>query len=180
MRRSGRTVAQEVARLAAESHGVVTWWETLDAGVSPAEIKQRVSTGVLLREYRGVYRVGHRAPDVEADYLSAVRACGDRALLCGAAAAHHLGLLRGAAAPAPEVLAPTERRVAGVHTRRSRCIDPRDATVWNRIPVTTVARTLVDLARVLAVDDLARACHEAGVRHERPRQTSRRFWSGDQ
>ena len=31
------------------------------------------------------------------------------------------------------------------------------------IPVTTVARTLVDLAAVLGVDALARACHEAGV-----------------
>ncbi len=36
---------------------------------------------------------------------------------------------------------------------------------WRAIPVTTVARTLVDLASVLASDDLARACHEAGVRH---------------
>ena len=34
-----------------------------------------------------------------------------------------------------------------------------------RIPVTTVPRTLVDLAAVLTADDLARACHEAGVRH---------------
>ena len=33
------------------------------------------------------------------------------------------------------------------------------------IPVTTVARTLVDLAAVLGVDALARACHEAGVLH---------------
>jgi hypothetical protein len=31
--------------------------------------------------------------------------------------------------------------------------------------VTTVARTLVDLAAVLDLDDLARACHEAGVRY---------------
>ena len=31
--------------------------------------------------------------------------------------------------------------------------------------MTTVARTLVDLAAVLDADELARACHEAGVRH---------------
>jgi very-short-patch-repair endonuclease len=31
--------------------------------------------------------------------------------------------------------------------------------------VTSVARTLVDLASVLSVNELARACHEAGVRH---------------
>ena len=44
-------------------------------------------------------------------------------------------------------------------------MDARDATTWNRIPVTTVARALVDIAAVLDIDELARACHEAGVRH---------------
>ena len=36
---------------------------------------------------------------------------------------------------------------------------------WNGVPVTSVARTLVDLAAVLGPDHLARACHEAGVLH---------------
>ena len=67
--------------------------------------------------------------------------------------------------PVPEVVAPTERRVAGVHARRSRRIDPREAMTWRGVPVTNVARTLIDLAAVLSSGDLARACHEAGVRH---------------
>ncbi len=33
------------------------------------------------------------------------------------------------------------------------------------IPVTSVARTLVDLAAVLSAEELARACHEAGVKY---------------
>jgi hypothetical protein len=41
----------------------------------------------------------------------------------------------------------------------------RDATTVRGIPVTTVPRTLVDLAAVLRPAELARACHEAGVRH---------------
>jgi putative AbiEi antitoxin of type IV toxin-antitoxin system len=157
-------VEQELARIAAAAHGVVTRAELLRAGVTEEEIRQRLSRGALLREYRGVYRVGHRAPSVEASYLAAVRACGEGALLSGRAAAHLLGVIKGAA-PAPEVLAPKLRRVNGVRTRRSRHIDPEDATVCRGIPVTTVARTLVDLAAVLAVAELARACHEAGVRH---------------
>jgi very-short-patch-repair endonuclease len=68
-------------------------------------------------------------------------------------------------APVPEVTAPTERRVKGVRTRRSRSIDRRDGTSFRGIPVTTLPRTLVDLAAVLDVAELARACHEAGVRH---------------
>jgi len=157
-------VAQKLARVAGRAHGVVTRAELLAIGVTVDQIDQRLRTGALLREYRGVYRVGHRAPSLEASYLAAVRACGEGARLSGRAAAHLLGLTRGRA-PRPEVTAPTERRVKGVKTRRSRQMDPRDGTIWNRIPVTTVACTLVDLAAVLTIDDLARACHEAGVRH---------------
>jgi very-short-patch-repair endonuclease len=49
---------------------------------------------------------------------------------------------------------------------RSRHIDPLDAGTFRGIRVTTVERTLVDLAAVLTLDDLARACHEAGVHYD--------------
>ncbi|MFL5893940.1 MAG: hypothetical protein ACJ76Z_02355 [Thermoleophilaceae bacterium] len=116
-------------------------------------------------QFPGVYRVGHDAPSTEATYMAAVKACGEAAVLSGRAAGHLLGLVKGAPPP-PEVTARTERRVKGVRTRRCRKLDRRDATVWRGIPVTTVARTLVDLAGVLSRDELARACHEAGVRYE--------------
>jgi very-short-patch-repair endonuclease len=150
--------------MAGATHGVVTRGQLSRAGITAAEIEQRLRTGALLREYRGVYRVGHRAPSIEARYLAAVWACGHGALLSGRAAGHLLGILKGRA-PAPEVTTPTERRVKGIKTRRSRGIGPADATTWRQIPVTTVARTLVDLAASLEADDLARACHEAGIHH---------------
>ncbi|MBA3359362.1 MAG: type IV toxin-antitoxin system AbiEi family antitoxin domain-containing protein, partial [Thermoleophilaceae bacterium] len=107
-----RTAEQELARLAGRSHGVVTRAELLAVGVSTEQVKHRVRTGALLPEFRGVYRVGHRAPSMEARYLAAVRACGDGALLRRRAAAHLFELLRGPP-PAPEVMAPTQRRVPG-------------------------------------------------------------------
>ena len=58
--------------------------------------------------------------------------------------------------------APTERRIPGIRTRRSRDSPRRRHDLAD--PVTTVPRTLVDLA-ASSPDDLARACHEAGVRH---------------
>ncbi len=157
-------VERELARIAGASHGVVTRDQLLRAGVTPEEIRQRLLRGALLREHRGVYRVGHRAASVDATYLAAVLACGAGALLCRCAGAHLLAVVKGAP-PIPEVMAPTERRVRGVVTRRCRDMDPRDAFSWRGIPVTTVQRTLVDLAAILTVDDLARACHEAGVRY---------------
>jgi len=72
MRPQGRTVEREIARIAGGQHGVVTRRQLLAAGRSAGEIARRVHTGALLREHRGVYRVGHRAPSVEARYLAAV------------------------------------------------------------------------------------------------------------
>jgi very-short-patch-repair endonuclease len=156
------TAERELGRLASGQHGVVTRAQLLRAGVTLAELEHRLGTGALLPVHRGVYRVGHRAPSVEARYLAAVMACGEGALLSGRAAAHLFGLLKGSAPP-PEVTTRTTRRVPGVRTRRSRQLD--DATTWRAIPVTTVARTLTDLAGDLPLDALARACHEAGVRY---------------
>ena len=155
---------EELRRFADAQHGVVTRAQLLRAGVSAAGIDRRVRKGALLPEYPGVYRVGHRAPSLEARYLAAVRACGEKAVLRGPAAAHLLGVIKGPA-PGPEVTTPTERRIEGIKTHRSRNIDSLDVTTFRGIPVTTVPRTLVDLAPILPLDDLARACHEAGVRH---------------
>jgi hypothetical protein len=160
----GRTVEEKLALMGSARHGVVSRAQLLEAGLTAMEIKIRVRNGTLLREHRGVYRVGHQAPSVEATYLAAVFAAGDGAVLTGRAGAHLWGLVRGPA-PAPVVLTTSERRIEGVTTRRSRRLDPADVTIFNAIPVTTVPRTLVDLAAELSVDDLARACHEAGVRY---------------
>ncbi len=90
-----------MAWLATRAHGVVTRSELLRAGVSREEIDGRLRSGALIAVFRGVYRVGHTAPSVEARYLAAVRACGEGALLSGRAAGWLWGLLKGAA-PAPE------------------------------------------------------------------------------
>src|ERR1700750_1424186 len=153
-----------LARLASTQHGLVTRRQLLDAGIATHEIRHRVDSGVLLREHRGVYRVGPRAPSTEASYLAAVLACGDDACLSGPAAAHVLGLLRSARVPAPEVTTPLKRRVAGVTVRASRTA-PLDRALHLAIPITTVPRTLPDLAADLSLDALARACHEAEVRY---------------
>src|SRR5215211_4009354 len=108
-----RTVERTLASLASAAHGLVTRAQLLQHGVSRTEIAHRLAKGQLLRVHRGVYRVGHEAPSIEASYLAAVLASGPRSLLSGPAAAHLYGLVRGRP-PAPEVTAPTERRLPGV------------------------------------------------------------------
>jgi very-short-patch-repair endonuclease len=165
MQQPGGTVDEVIAGIAEGAHGLVTRKTLLGKGVSPAQIRRRLQRGSLHREYPGVYRVGHRAPSIEARYLAAVLACGASALLIARPAAYLWGLVRGTPPP-PEVMAPVRRRVKGVATRRVRRIHSGEAAKCRAVPVTTVPRTLVDLARVLPEPALARACHEAEVRFE--------------
>lgn len=155
---------EEIARIAEPQHGVVTRSQLLTSGLSRAAIARRVSRGALFTAHRGVYRVGHRAPSLLARYMAAVLACGPGAVLAGRAAGYLLGLIAGDPPP-PSVITPTERRIPGIRTRRSRRGTPLEVTIFRGLPVTTVARTLVDLAADLPADGLARAVHEAAIRH---------------
>jgi very-short-patch-repair endonuclease len=153
---------QIIARLAWRNHGVVTRQRLLAAGITQKEIRVRVARGSLIVVYPGVHRVGHRAPSVEADYMAAVLACGEGALLMEAAAAHLYRLIRGDA-PAPVVRTRTERRIEGIETHRQRG-QRTPGTEWKGIPITTVPQTLIDLTPSLPTDQLARVAHEAQVR----------------
>jgi hypothetical protein len=150
--------------LAGAPDGLVTRKQLLAAGMSRLQIQRRLEKGVLVPAYEGVYWVGHREHNAQARYRAAVLACGDGVVLSGKAAAHLWGLLKGPP-PMPEVITPTERRIKGIRTRRSRRIDPRDVTTLRGIPVTTVPRTIVDLAAELTEEALALVCHEAGVKY---------------
>lgn len=158
-----RTVEEVIAGIARAAHGVVTRAELLTAGITVKEIAHRVRKGALIPQYPGVYRAGHCAPSREATYLAAVRAGGPGAVLYGNPAGHLLAILKGPSWPPPEVLTTTERKPKGLRTRRTRSIDRRDVTEVHGIPVTTVPRTLVDLAATLNEEELARAVHLAGV-----------------
>jgi hypothetical protein len=143
---------------------VVTRAALLQAGITGQDIKRRLRSGYLIQEHRGVYRVGHRAPSLDARYMAAVLACGRGARLSGRAAGRLLNLLK-ASPTQPEVTAPVRRRIPGVTTKRSPRMLSTDEMTVRGIPVTTVAVTLVELAPTLTPDELARACHEAGVRY---------------
>lgn len=153
-----------MARIATEHHGVVTATQLLEAGLTRSGVRRRVAKGRLHPLFRGVYRVGHAAPSVLATYMGAVLACGPGAVLSGAAAAFLWGLVKSAAPPA-EVSVERDRSIEGVVVHRVRFLAGPDRDELHRIPITTVPRTLVDLAGRLSLDALARAAHEAEARH---------------
>jgi very-short-patch-repair endonuclease len=63
-----------------------------------------------------------------------------------------------------DVTAPRSRKgPSDLDVHRSRRLADEEVTIHDGIPVTTVARTLVDLADLLPLDALSRALHEAEV-----------------
>ena len=133
-----------------------------ELGLTKHAVRRRVEHRRLQRLYPGVYAVGHDALTPDSRRLAAVLACGPGALLSHRAAGAAQGLL--SSAPQFEVTVPHGRKSKpGIVIHRSRLIHPDDRSSVRGIPVTSVARTLVDLADVLSEERLARAVHEAEV-----------------
>jgi hypothetical protein len=135
-----------VAELATEQWGVVSRAQLARLGLGRGAIDGRLRSGRLRRVHRGVYAIGGAALPREGRHLAAVLACGLGAVLSHVSAAVHWVLLTYDA-PRPEVSAPASRRaVPGIRLHRTRSLDAQDTTTHRGIPVTTLAKTLLDLA----------------------------------
>jgi len=110
--------------------------------------------------HRGVYTAGHGPLNLRAQWLAAVLACGDAAVLSHRSAASLWGLMRPRRGPTDVTKLRGSRGPAGIRLHRSRLTEDERA-VEARIPVTTVARTILDLAEVLDEDGMRRAFEEA-------------------
>jgi very-short-patch-repair endonuclease len=93
--------------------------------------------------------------------LAAVLASGEGAVLSHRSAAAHWGLLPTAAADIDVTARRGRRGTAGIRLHRTRFLDARDTTSHEGIPITTVARTLLDLAATVRPDRLERAFAQA-------------------
>jgi very-short-patch-repair endonuclease/predicted transcriptional regulator of viral defense system len=149
-----------VARLAAEQFGVVSADDLRRCGLSYKAVEVRVASGRLHVVHRGVYAVGHRNVPLEGRFLAAVKACGPNAVLSHFSAAAFYELVRWDDRY-PEVTAPAARTHRGIRTHRSSMLEGHDVTRHKGIPITTPARTLVDLAGTLGYRPLRRAVREA-------------------
>jgi hypothetical protein len=151
-----------VAALAGRQHGIVRLDQLYAAGLDKDAVARRVAAGWLHRLYARVYAVGHLALTPRSHQLAALYAYWPGALLSHRSAAVLWGLLRYA--PRIEVTSPRVGRPRdGIVLHRSRLIHEEDQAVVDGIPVTSVARTLVDLAEG-PERYLAAAIREAEVR----------------
>jgi hypothetical protein len=142
---------------------LITTAQLLAAGLSRSAISKRLD-GRLHLLYRGVYAVGHTRLSNEARWMAAVLAAGEGAVLSHLTAAVHWQIWRRRW-DRIHVTVPGQRRARpGFTIHRCRTLDPRDATTHHGIPITTPARTLVDLASTMTVHQLANVIHEAAFR----------------
>jgi very-short-patch-repair endonuclease len=147
----------EIAALAGDQHGVVARSQLLHAGLTAEAIKRRVRAGRLHRVHAGVYAVGHRVLTREGRWMAAVLACGPKAVLSHATAAAAWDLRR--AGTVIHVTVPGRgggKAPRGVRLHRSPTLTPAEITDYRGIPVTRVARTIIDLARIVSEDELER------------------------
>jgi hypothetical protein len=166
-----RPIAHTLARIAAGQYGRITVKQLLCAGVDRDRIRRWVADGRLRREHVGVYALGHPDPSARGVYMAAALAAGSGAVVSHRAAAHLLLLVRGGP-PAPEVTIPAgeSRTRPGICIHRS-ALPSLDASILDAIAITTVPRTLLDLAPHTEPELLTRMCHEAWVQHRTtPRQ----------
>jgi hypothetical protein len=138
-------------------------------------VSKLVRRGVLHRVHPGVYAYGHPALSQEGLWLAAVYAGGGGAALGRLSSTALLLRIDRFGLGAPDVLVPRRHRpVAGVNLHSCRRLDRRDVTTCRRIPVTTVARPLVDLTDVLTPHQLAFVIHEAAYRKRFNLEATRR------
>ncbi|MCW2987004.1 MAG: hypothetical protein JWR63_4574 [Conexibacter sp.] len=158
----GSVVPRRVSELATSQKGVIAHGQLLDLGATRRQIDGWLTEGWLRAEHEGVYAVGHRALPAGGRFMAAALAGGEGAVLSHRSAAAHLGLLSWSPSDIDVMIVRGGEHVRdGIAFHRPKVFGPEDRWVFDGIPCTTVARTLVDLGAVLKLHQLERAVEQA-------------------
>ncbi|HEY8582537.1 MAG TPA: type IV toxin-antitoxin system AbiEi family antitoxin domain-containing protein [Capillimicrobium sp.] len=160
---------RRIAAVAARQDGMVSTEQLALLGVPKNATSRRLVAGKLHPVLRGVHAVGHPQVTRRGRWHAALLASGPEATLSHRSG----GELRGVLAPRP---GPVDVTVPGAKGRRRRGVrshsgrlDPRDVELWEGLPVTTLSRTMLDLAEQISLRELVDALDRAeALRQYRP------------
>ena len=139
-----------IAQIAGVQRGRISCRQLRDAGLTRGEIATLAGNGQLRRQLHGIYAVGHEAAIPLAAETEALLACGAGTVLSHGTAGVLWGLTPPLARESPvSVIAPASRKRPQIDVHYSRALLPRDVRIREGLPVTSPARTLLDLAGVL-------------------------------
>lgn len=157
-----RDVDRLIRALAERQHGVVAHRQLKEMGIGRGAIEHRLACGRLHRIHRCVYAVGHRILTPDGWRMAAVLAAGPGAVLSHHSAAE-LWALRGMARRRHTVTVARHVRVPTIEAHHAKLPDD-EVTIVRGIPVTTVPRTILDLAATRSEQEVARLINEADVK----------------
>jgi len=153
---------RKAMELAATQHSLITLDQARDLGLSRRQIQHRLNEDVLARVHKGVYRYTSAPETREQHLLAACLAVGSHSAAShrSASAVHGLWLV-----PADLIEISLGRsqspKLQGVRMHRLGDLNERWTLRVNGVPITTPARTLVDLGAVLPLGSVGRALDRA-------------------
>jgi very-short-patch-repair endonuclease len=165
----GKTAPEHaIARVAARQGGVIAHGQLRRIGLSPQAIERRIRSGGLQPLHRGVFAVGHRLTGVDGRRWAAVLALGDEAFLSHGSAADAFGIRvtsSGLIHVTVRGRGGRERR-PDIRVHRPRALPADEVTTLRGLPITTPARTLLDLAAIGLCDRPLEAALDAAERRK--------------
>jgi very-short-patch-repair endonuclease len=155
-------VERAVARIAGRQDNVISREQLLAAGLGRGAIAHRLKAGLIQRLHRTVYLLGAAPPTVIGRARAASLACGEDAVVSHRSAAELLGLLPESGGDV-EVTVPGRNVAprAGIRRHRVAHLPREDVRKMRGLSVTSVARTICDLAATESHDTVERAWQEA-------------------
>jgi predicted transcriptional regulator of viral defense system len=152
---------RRLARLGEEQDGVVSARQLRRLGFSEAAIGRLARAERLHRLHRGVYAIGHPAVADRGRCRAAILACGRGAVLSHASAAWLWGLLPRCPKVVHVIVPSNGHGHADIALHHSSTLTEEEWGRMARIPVTALARTLLDLAATATARELWNAVERA-------------------
>jgi very-short-patch-repair endonuclease/predicted transcriptional regulator of viral defense system len=151
----------EAWRLVERQHGAISRAQLLELGLSSDSIAHRIGSGRLHPVGHGIYAAGRPHLPRSGQWFAALLSCGPTAVLSHRSAAALWGVLSDDLTISEVTVSATVRRRRRAVAVHCRALASSERTVRDGVPVTTIERTLLDLATKLPGNRLERAINEA-------------------
>jgi hypothetical protein len=155
-----RAATAAIRALAERQHGVIAHWQLLDLGLGEGLSLRRREGGLLIPLHRGVFALGHTRLSREGRWMAAVLACGPGAVLSHFSAGQ-LWNLCGSPGPVEVLRRSGGATHRGLRLHQTRRLEPFEVRLEKGIPVTSIERTLLDLAGRMGTKRIERVLVQA-------------------
>lgn len=161
--RRSRGIDAAIAKLAERQHGVVARRQLVELGLGERGVDHRIASGRLHHVVPGVYAVGHGRVALMGRWMAATLAGATGAVLSHRSAAALWGIRDTSSGPVHITIPHKSSSSRLVHRHCSRLLAD-ETTVEEGIPVTTVPKTILDLAATASIDVVEKMIREAEYR----------------